>query len=104
MRWSERRTVVPSTFLDDFHTFHSRGQSWGVKIKDIGGDVVDVDALCHADKSALEQGINETNTAFAHLTFWPDPSSQNQSGLATDAYIQSQTQQIRIFADTVIRL
>ena len=83
---------------------HSPGQSWEVKIKNVGGEFVDVDALCHADKSALEQGINETNTAFAHLTFWPDPSSQNQSGLATDAYIQSQTQQIRIFADTVIRL
>src|SRR5947209_11553490 len=37
---------------------HSPGQSWEVKIKNIG------------------------------LTFWPDPSSQNQSGLATDAYIQ----------------
>ena len=83
---------------------HSPGQSWEVKIKNVGGEFVDVDTLCHADKSALEQGINETNTAFAHLTFWPDPSSQNQSGLATDAYIQSQTQRIRIFADTVIRL
>ena len=83
---------------------HSPNQSWEVKIKNVGGEFVDVDKLCSADKSALEEGINETNTAFAHLTFWSDPSSQNQSGLATDAYIQLQTRRIRSFADTVIRL
>jgi hypothetical protein len=79
-------------------------QSWEVKIKDVGGEFVDIDTLSRADKSALEEGINETNRAFAHLTFWPDSSSQNESGLATDAYIESQLERIRRFADTVIRL
>jgi hypothetical protein len=83
---------------------HLSGQSWEVKISDVGGEFIDLDTLSGADKSALEEGLNETNRAFAHLTFWPDSSSQDESGLATDAYVESQSQRVRAFADTVIRL
>ena len=65
---------------------------------------MDLDTLSSADKSALEDGINETDKAFAHLTFWEDSSSQNDSGIARDEYIESQAERIRLFAETVIRL
>jgi hypothetical protein len=83
---------------------HADGHSWEVKIEDVGGQFVDLDTLSSADKSALEDGINETDRAFAHLTFWGDSSSQTDSGLASDEYIESQAQRIRLFCDTVIRL
>ena len=83
---------------------HADGQSWEVKIRDVGGQFVDLDTLSTADKSALEDGINETDRAFAHLTFWSDSSSQNDSGTANDEHIELQAQRIRLFCDTVIRL
>jgi hypothetical protein len=83
---------------------HAKGESWEVKIQDVGGQLVDLDTLSAAEKSALEDGINETNRAFAHLTFWTDASAQNESGLATDKYIESQADRIRLFSETVIRL
>lgn len=83
---------------------HAPDQSWEVKIKDVGGQFVDPNTLSDADKSALEEGINETNTAFAHLTFWSDSSSQDESGVATERYIQLQAERIRRFSESVIRL
>jgi hypothetical protein len=83
---------------------HALDQSWEVKVKDVGGRFLDLNTLSSADKSALEEGINETNTALAHLTFWSDSSSQDDSGVATEDYIESQAERIRRFAETVIRL
>jgi hypothetical protein len=83
---------------------HLPPDSWEVKITDVGGEFVEIDKLSSADKSALEEGLNETNKAFAHLTFWKAPSVQNQNSLAGDNYMESQRDRIRRFADTVIRL
>ncbi len=42
---------------------HLTGQSWEVKITDVGGTFVDLNTLSGADKSTLEEEINETNRA-----------------------------------------
>jgi hypothetical protein len=88
----------------DYFIHVSPDSSWVVKITDVGGEFVDFDRLSSADKSALEEGINETNRAFAHLTFWNDPSSQDADGLATGSYTELQCERIRRLADTVISL
>jgi len=59
---------------------HMSSQSWEVKITDVGGEFIDIDTLSSANKSALEEGINETNRAFAlNVLARPVVSGQERS-------------------------
>jgi hypothetical protein len=84
---------------------HESGQSWEVKLSDIdGGACLKLTDLTATERTILEAGINETNRAFAHLTFCDDPANQDADGRAKDPYAQEQFQRIRRFAETVIEL
>src|SRR6266446_9750365 len=50
---------------------HAGKQSWEVKITDLaGGQFLRAEHLPAHDRTALEKGLQESNVAFAHLTFW----------------------------------
>lgn len=84
---------------------HESGQSWEVKLSDIdGGTCLKVTDLTATERTSLEAGINETNRAFAHLTFWDDPANQDAGGQAKERYTREQLQRIQRFAETVIEL
>jgi hypothetical protein len=58
--------------LHSDHTYfpHEPGRSWEVKLSDIdGGSCLTLQDLTTQERDALENGINETNRAFAHLTY-----------------------------------
>jgi hypothetical protein len=93
--------------LQQSHAYfqHQPGQSWEVKLSDInGGSCLTLQDLSADEQAAIEAGINETNLAFAHLTYWDAPTVQDSLGRATDAYNRAQVQRIQIFAETVIAL
>jgi hypothetical protein len=84
---------------------HKLGQSWEVKLSDVnGGACLKLSALLSTERTIVEDGINETNTAFAHLTFWNDPANQDTRGKAKEEYARKQVERIRKFAETVIEL
>ena len=60
--------------------------------------------LTGAERAALETSINETNRAFAHLTFWHDPANQYARGRGTSAYVRGQVRRIQKFGEVVIEL
>jgi hypothetical protein len=84
---------------------HERGKSWEVKLSDIdGGACLTLADLTLPERESLENGINETNRAFAHLTYWDAPADQDPRGRTTEDYRRAQVQRIRLFAQTVIDL
>jgi hypothetical protein len=84
---------------------HEQGQSWEVKLSDINGGIcLTLADLTVREREALENGINETNRAFAHLTYWDAPAEQDSRGRATDDYRRVQVHRIHVFARTVIDL
>lgn len=81
---------------------HEPGGSWEVKLSDIdGGSCLTLGHLTTEEREALENGINETNRAFAHLTYWHIPADQDSRGRATEDYRRAQVQGLRLFAVTV---
>ena len=87
------------------HTYfpHEPGRSWEVKLSDIdGGSCLALHDLTTQERDALENGINETNRAFAHLTYWDVPADQDSRGRATEIYRRAQVQRLRLFAETVV--
>ena len=90
---------------DHSHFTQKDGKSWEVKLDDIsGGSCLRIKPLSQPQRKIIEEGLNETNHAFAHLTFWSDPANQASGGLATPDYKQKQLERIRNFADTIIEL
>ena len=84
---------------------HESGQSWEVKLSDIdGGACLKVSDLTAIQRTHLEAGINETNRAFGHLTFWDDPASQDAGGRAKKVYLREQVLRIQRFVHAVIEL
>jgi hypothetical protein len=92
-------------YADPSYFRHAQGQSWEVKLSDIdGGACLTLADLTARESEALENGINETNLAFAHLTYWDAPAAQDSHGGAIEDYRRAQLQRIRVFAQTVIDL
>ncbi len=81
------------------------GKSWEVKIEDIsGGCFVATSSLTPEDAVIIADGILETNTAFAHLTYWRDPSTQTSDHAASEVYNRERQQRTERFLDCVERL
>jgi hypothetical protein len=84
---------------------HAGNQSWEVKITDLaGGQFLRVEDLSAHERSTLEKGLRETNVAFAHLTFWTDPTKQSADGGATDDSVRAQIATIEEFVRLAVRL
>jgi hypothetical protein len=84
---------------------HDTGKTWEVKIEDIaGGRFVATNSLTQEDAATITAGILETNTAFAHLTYWPNPNTQTPDHAASEAYNRERQQRIVRFLDCVERL
>lgn len=89
----------------DSYFQHEPNKSWEAKLSDIaGGNCISLDTLTAQQRAVVEAGINETNLAFAHLTFWSDLTNQDANGRARIDYQQQQVQRIRDFAYTIIEL
>lgn len=101
LRRSRRGTVAE----DREYFKHDLGSSWEVKIADIsGGAYVATSSLTPNDAATITEGILQTNTAFAHLTYWRNPSTQTSDHAASEAYNRERQEKLRRFLDCVERL